>query len=104
MGSGNQHDMPRRAVIAAIAREHGVSKIEADHILRTALGEIASQLAQRKRFHIAEIGSLSVARRPPRPYFNPRTRSDAMSSGDVALRANISKRMRKTIEDNSDSV
>lgn len=89
--------MPRKAVIAQVAQDQGVSKIEAERLVRTVLNAIASELSDRGRFHIAEIGSVSVAARPPRRYFNPRTRSDAVSHGDTALKINISKQMRERI-------
>ena len=91
-------DMPRKAVIARVAKDHGVSKMEAERLLRGVLNAIAEELADRSRFHIAEIGSLSVAKRPPRRYFNPRTEAVAVSDGDVALKVNISKQMRERLK------
>lgn len=90
-------DMPRKAVIAEIAKTHGVSKVEAEKILRTVLQSIATELSVRGRFHIAEIGSVTVATRPPRRYFNPRTREESTSGGDHALKINISKQMRELL-------
>jgi nucleoid DNA-binding protein len=92
-----EKDMPRKAVIARVAREERVSKVEAERLVRTVLEAIADQLAKRGRFHVAEIGSLSIAVRPPRRYFNPRTRRDAVSHGDTALKINISKQMRERL-------
>lgn len=87
-------DLPRRAVIAEIAKAHSMTKIEAEQILRTALSAIADQLAERERFHIAEIGSITVAERNPRRYFNPRTRKESISEGVFALKIRISKAMK----------
>lgn len=92
-------DMPRKAVIKNLAESHGMSKAEAERVLRTALTAIAGQLALRGRFHIAEIGSVSLAQRPPRRYFNPRTKNEAVSEGDVTLKINISKQMRERVDD-----
>ncbi len=92
-------DMPRKAVISRLAESHQMSKIEAERVLRTVMTSVAEQLADRGRFHIAEIGSVSIAKRPPRRYFNPRTKSEALSEGDVSLKINISKQMRKRIEE-----
>lgn len=86
--------MPRRAVVSKIAASHGLTKVEAERVLRTALVEIADQLADRGRFHIAEIGSVSIAKRRPRKYYNPRTGEETISSGDIALKIKISKSMR----------
>jgi len=86
--------MPRRAIVSKIAEEHGLTKVEAERVLRTALGEIARQLAERGRFHVAEVGSITVARRKPRRYYNPRTKAETVSSGDYALKIKISKFMR----------
>ena len=90
--------MPRKAVISKLAESHEMSKVEAERVLRTALLAIGEQLAGRGRFHVAEIGSITVAKRPPRRYFNPRTKSEAVSEGDYSLKINISKQMRKRIE------
>lgn len=87
-------DMPRKAVISLIAERHDVTKVEAERIMRTVLEGIAGELAERDRFHIAEIGSVTVAPRQPRRYFNPRTLAEAVSEGDHALKINISKAMR----------
>lgn len=86
--------MPRRAVVSKIADEHGVTKVEAEKILRTALSEIARQLGERGRFHVAEVGSITVAKRKPRRYYNPRTGKETISTGDFALKIKISKAMR----------
>jgi nucleoid DNA-binding protein len=91
-------DMPRRAVVSKIAEEHGVTKIEAEKILRTALSAVADQIALRGRFHMAEVGSITFTRREPRRYFNPRTRADAVSDGDIALKIRISKSMRSRLD------
>ena len=61
---------------------------------RALLACPAGELAERERFHIAEIGSVTVAPRQPRRYFNPRTLAEAVSEGDHALKINISKAMR----------
>lgn len=90
----SERDMPRRSVVSKIAEEHDLTKVEAEKVLRTALGAIAEQLAERGRFHIAEIGSVTVAERRPRRYFNPRTKKETVSSGDVALKIKISKAMK----------
>jgi nucleoid DNA-binding protein len=86
--------MPRRAVVSRIAEVHGVTKVEAELILRTALTAIAEQIAARGRFHVAEVGSITFSKRRPRRYFNPRTREESVSDGDVALKIKISKSMR----------
>jgi nucleoid DNA-binding protein len=91
-------DMPRKAVISKLAESHDLSKVEAERVLRTALLAISEQLALRGRFHVAEVGSITVAKRPPRRYFNPRTKKDAISEGDISLKINISKQMRKRID------
>ena len=93
-----ERDMPRRAVVSQIAETHGVTKVEAERILRTALTAVAEQIAVRGRFHIAEVGSISFSRREPRRYFNPRTRTDAVSGGDIALKIKISKAMRQRLD------
>lgn len=93
-----QQDMPRKTVISEIASQSGVSKVDAERILRIAMSAVAAEIAARGRFHIAEIGSISVARRPPRRFFNPRTRKESVSSGDVSLKINISKKMRRKLE------
>lgn len=90
-------DMPRKAVINKVADENGLTKVEAERVLRSALDAIADQIATRGRFHIAEIGSVSKADRRPRRYFNPRTGVDSVSTGDVALKINISKQMRQRL-------
>lgn len=92
-------DMPRKAVIARVAQQQELTKVEAERLVRVVLEAIASELSERGRFHIAEVGSVSVAKRPPRRYFDPRTRSDAVSSGDLALKINISKQMRKRLRE-----
>jgi len=91
-------DMPRRAVVSKIAEAHGVTKVEAERILRTALSAVAEQIAARGRFHLAEVGSISFSRREPRRYFNPRTRVDSVSEGDIALKIKISKAMRQRLD------
>lgn len=93
-----EKDMPRKAVINRVAGSHGLSKVEAEKVVRTVLSAIAVELADRGRFHVAEIGSVSIARRPPRRYFNPRTKSEAVSEGDISLKINISKQMRERME------
>jgi len=90
--------MPRKAVITRVAEEQGVSKVEAERIVRSVLESVAEELAARGRFHVAEIGSVSIAKRPPRRYFNPRTNAVSVSSGDVALKVNISKQMRERLD------
>lgn len=90
----DQKDMPRKAVITKIAESHGLSKVEAEKILRTTLEAIGVELKKRGRFHIAEIGSVTVAKRNPRRYFNPRTQEESVSDGDVSLKIKISKAMR----------
>jgi len=92
-------DMPRKAVINRLSESHDMSKIESERVLRTVFESVAEQLADRGRFHIAEIGSVTIATRPPRRYFNPRTKKEAISEGDVSLKINISKHMRKRIEE-----
>ena len=92
-------DMPRKAVINRLSESHDMSKIEAERVLRTVMETVAEQLVQRGRFHIAEIGSVSIAKRPPRRYFNPRTKKEALSEGDISLKINISKQMRSRIEE-----
>lgn len=94
-----ERDMPRRAVVSQIADTHGVTKVEAEAILRTALSAIAEQIASRGRFHIAEVGSITFSRRRPRRYFNPRTREESVSDGDVALKIKISKSMKALLDD-----
>ena len=89
--------MPRKAVINRISQAHDISKVDAEAILRTALAAIAEELACRGRFHVAEVGSISVAKRPPRRYFNPRTQAEAISLGDTSLKINISKQMRERV-------
>ena len=86
--------MPRRAVVSRISDDHGLTKVEAEKILRTALTEIARQLAERGRFHVAEVGSITVSKRKPRKYYNPRTGKETVSSGDFALKIRISKSMK----------
>lgn len=93
----DERDMPRRAVVSQIAEAHGFTKIEAEKILKTALDAIALQIGTRGKFHIAEIGSVSVAPRQPRRYFNPRTLENSVSEGDVALKIKISKSMKTKI-------
>ena len=95
-----ERDMPRRAVVSKIAEAHGLTKIEAERVLRTALEGIAEQIAARGRFHVAEVGSISATRREPRRYFNPRTRKESVSDGDLALKIKISKGMRARIKHN----
>lgn len=85
---------PRKSVIARVAKAHGITKVESERILRTALEGIAEEIALRGRFHVAEIGSITAAPRRPRRYFNPRTLREAVSDGDVALKISISKKMR----------
>jgi nucleoid DNA-binding protein len=92
-----EKDMPRKAVVDSVASENDLSKVEAERLVRSVLSAVAEGLAERGRFHIAEIGSVSVAERPPRRYFNPRTRKQAVSDGDVSLKINISKGMRKRL-------
>ena len=94
-----ERDMPRRAVVSQIADTHGVTKVEAEEILRTALSAISEQIASRGRFHIAEVGSITFSRRRPRRYFNPRTREESVSEGDVALKIKISKAMKARLMD-----
>ncbi len=86
--------MPRRAVVSKIAAEHELTKVEAERVLRTALSEIAHQLAERGRFHVAEVGSITVSKRKPRRYYNPRTKEETISQGDFALKIKISKSMK----------
>lgn len=93
-----ERDMPRRAVVSKIADAHGVTKVEAERILRTALSAVAEQIALRGRFHLAEVGSISFSKRQPRRYFNPRTRADSVSEGDIALKIKISKSMRQRLD------
>ena len=88
------NEMPRKSVVARIADVHNVSKVDAERIMRTVLDAIAEELAERGRFHVAEIGSITVAERRPRRYFNPRTLKESVSGGDHALKINISKRMK----------
>lgn len=90
--------MPRKAVITRVAAEQGISKVEAERLVRAVLESVAEELAERGRFHVAEIGSVTVARRPPRRYFNPRTSAVSLSAGDVALKVNISKQMRERLK------
>lgn len=97
-------DMPRRSVVSEIAERHRMTKVEAERVLRTALGSIARQLAIRGRFHVAEIGSISVSERNPRRYFNPRTREESVSDGDSALKIRVSKAMRRKLRDNPRTV
>lgn len=92
-----ERDMPRRAVVSQIADTHGVTKVEAEAILRTTLSAIAEQIAMRGRFHIAEVGSITFSKRRPRRYFNPRTREESMSDGDVALKIKVSKSMKERL-------
>jgi DNA-binding protein HU-beta len=94
-----EKDMPRKAVVSRVAITHGLPKTKAEQVVRTVLEAIAEELARRDRFHIAEIGSVSVAERSPRLYFNPRTREEAVSSGDTALKINISKQMRERLKE-----
>lgn len=91
------NEMPRKAVVARVASENNLSKVDAERVLRTALNAIAHELKARGRFHLAEIGSITIAKRRPRRYFNPRTRKDAVSDGDVSLKINISKQMRERL-------
>ena len=91
-------DMPRKAVISKVAAENGISKVEAEKIIRSVLSSIAEELSDRYRFHIAEIGSVSVVKREPRPYFNPRSGNETMSEGKTALKINISKQMRARLD------
>ena len=93
----NDKDMPRRAVVCRIAEDHGMTKTDAERVLRDALDEIAEQLVERGRFHIAEIGSLHLSERAPRKYFNPRTNVQDVSRGDIALKINISKKLRRRL-------
>lgn len=98
-------DMPRRAVVSEIAEAHNMTKVEAEKILETTLNAIASQIASRGRFHIAEFGSVSVKIRPPRSYFNPKTETMSVSDGDVSLKIRISKAMRfRLLKDLPDSL
>ena len=100
----SERDMPRRAVVSKIAEDHNLTKVEAEKVLRTALKEIAQHLVKRGRFHIAEVGSITVARRKPRKYYNPRTKSETVSSGDFALKIKISKSLKhlaRKLEDDS---
>jgi len=90
-------EMPRKAVIARLAQSHGLSKVEAERVLRTVLEAVGDELALRGRFHIAEVGSVSLCRRRPRRYFNPRTKQESVSDGDISLKINISKQMRERI-------
>jgi|TARA_R100000687_G_C6386837_1_gene135375 nucleoid DNA-binding protein len=92
-----EKDMPRKAVIARVAKENSISKTEAEQLVHSVLDAVAVEICQRGRFHIAEIGSVSVAERPPRRYFNPRTRKEAVSQGDQVLKINISKQMRERL-------
>lgn len=92
-----EKDMPRKALVAQVATENNLSKVEAERVVRTTLNAVAKELAARGRFHLAEIGSISIAVRRPRRYFNPRTRKDAISDGDVSLKINISKQMRERL-------
>lgn len=92
------NQMPRKSVISKIADNHGVSKVEAERIMRTVLDGVAEELADRGRFHVAEIGSITIARRRPRRYFNPRTLQESVSGGDFALKLNISRRMRARLD------
>jgi nucleoid DNA-binding protein len=94
-----ERDMPRRAVVSKIADTHGVPKVEAELILRTALSAIAEQIALRGRFHVAEVGSITSSKRRPRKYFNPRTREESISDGDIALKIKISKSMKSLLLD-----
>lgn len=89
--------MPRKAVIARVAKENDISKTDAEQLVRSVLEAVAAEIGERGRFHIAEIGSVSVAARPPRRYFNPRTRTEAVSQGDQVLKINISKQMRERL-------
>ncbi len=91
-------DMPRKSVINRVAESHNITKIDAERILCTVMDAVAEQLTARGRFHIAEIGSITVAERPPRRYFNPRTKTEAVSRGDLSLKMNISKQMRERIK------
>jgi len=86
--------MPRKSVVARVSTAHKISKVEAERMVRSVLEAVAAEIAERGRFHVAEIGSVSVARRRPRRYFNPRTNQDEVSQGDVSLKINISKAMR----------
>ncbi len=92
------NDMPRKSVIAQVARKHRVSKVEAEKIVRTVLESVATELAERGRFHVAEVGSVTVAERPPRRYFNPRTGEESISGGGKALKINISKQMKVRLD------
>lgn len=91
-------DMPRKAVISKVSETHGLNKVEGERLVRTVLEGIAQELVRRGRFHIAEIGSITVSRRRPRRFFNPRTLEEAVSEGDHALKINISKRLRAAVE------
>lgn len=92
-----EQDMPRKAVVSKVAKANGFSKVEAERVLGSVLDAMAEELADRGRFHVAEIGSISIVERPPRRYFNPRSRKEAISGGDISLRINISKKMRKRL-------
>lgn len=89
-----ERDMPRRAVVSEIADKHNITKVEAEDVLKTTLTAIAKQIALRGRFHVAEVGSITSSRRKPRRYFNPRTREESVSDGDVAVKIKISKSMK----------
>jgi len=94
----SENGMPRRSVINRVAEENNLSKVEAERIVRSVLSAVAKELADRGRFYVAEIGSILVAERAPRRYFDPRTKKDAVSTGDVSLKINISKAMRRLLE------
>jgi len=91
-------EMPRKAVIARIADSQNLTKVEAEKMLQAVLNEIAQEIAERGRFHIAEIGSVSVVHRRPRRFFDPRNQTEAMSAGSTSLKINMSKAMRTRIE------
>lgn len=97
-----EKDMPRRSVICRVADEQGVTRTEAERIVRSVLEAVASELSERGRFHVAEIGSIRLSERAPRRYFNPRTKVEDVSRGDVVLKINISKKMRRRVTEAMD--
>ena len=46
-----EKDMPRKAVITRVAAEQGISKVEAERLVRAVLESVAEELAERGRFH-----------------------------------------------------
>ncbi|MDR3154413.1 MAG: HU family DNA-binding protein [Deltaproteobacteria bacterium] len=91
--------MTKAELVAKIASEADVTQAQANRALKSFVSAVSDEVKTTGSINVTGLGTFTVAKRPARSGFNPRTREPIKIPASTSVRFKCSKSLKDALND-----